>query len=82
MIMEQAQAMVHFGFQQLNVPRISSWCLAENVAYARVLEKLGLRLEGRLRENVYLKGRWWDTLLYGMLEIEWRHPSCLTGAAD
>lgn len=27
-----------------------------------VLERVGLRLEGRLRENVHFKGRWWDTL--------------------
>ena len=37
----------------------------------RVLERVGLKLEGRLRENEYFKGRWWDTLLYGMLKSEW-----------
>jgi RimJ/RimL family protein N-acetyltransferase len=41
------------------------------VGSARVLEKLGMRQEGRLRENEYYKGRWWDTLLYAILEDEW-----------
>ncbi len=25
--------------------------------------------------NEYFKGRWWDTLLYGLLESEWRSMS-------
>ena len=69
---EAAKAMVRFGFRELGLHRISSWCIADNVASARVLEKAGLRLEGRLRENDYFKNRWWDTLLYGLLEDEWK----------
>jgi [ribosomal protein S5]-alanine N-acetyltransferase len=68
---EAALAVVNFGFQMLKLHRISAWCIASNTASARVLEKVGLRLEGRLRENEYFKGRWWDTLLYGLLEGEW-----------
>jgi RimJ/RimL family protein N-acetyltransferase len=69
---EAALAMVNFGFQTLKLHRISAWCIAANTASARVLEKVGMQLEGRLRENEYFKGRWWDTLLYGLLESEWR----------
>jgi len=69
---EAAQAIVKFGFEGLRLHRISSWCIADNIASARVLEKVGLRQEGRFRENEYFKGRWWDTLLYGLLESEWR----------
>jgi RimJ/RimL family protein N-acetyltransferase len=69
---EATRALVDFGFRELGLRRISSWCIAGNAASARVLERLGLRQEGRLRENEYFKGRWWDTLLYGLLESEWR----------
>ena len=31
-----------------------------------VLERVGLRSEGRLRENEYFKERWKDTLLFGL----------------
>jgi len=68
---EAAQAMVRFGFTTFNLHRIWSWCLAENRGSARVLEKLGMQQEGRLRENEYFKDRWWDTLLYGMLASDW-----------
>ena len=67
---EAARTMVQFGFDYLGLHRIWSWCIAENVASARVLEKLGMRQEGRLRESEHFKGRWWDTLLYGILEHE------------
>ncbi len=62
---EAARAMVEFGFSKLGLHRVSSWCIAGNRASARTLEKTGLRLEGRLLENEFFKGRWWDTLLYG-----------------
>ncbi len=64
--------MVRFGFEELGLHRIWSWCIADNVASARVLEKTGMRREGRQRETDWFKGRWWDTLLYGLLEDEWR----------
>ena len=78
---EAAHAMVEYGFTELGVHRIWSWCIADNVASARVLEKLGMRQEGRLRENEFFKGRWWDTLVYAILEPEWRARQAQQGNA-
>ncbi|MBN1260673.1 MAG: GNAT family N-acetyltransferase [Anaerolineae bacterium] len=69
---EAARAIVDFGFTELGLHRIWAQCLADNAGSVRVLEKLGLQCEGHLRENAYFKGRWWDTLLYGILDREWR----------
>ncbi len=69
---EAARAILAFGFDELKLHRIGAWCIAENIASAQVLEKLGMRLEGRLREQEWMKGRWWDALLYGILENDWR----------
>ncbi|MXW29398.1 MAG: GNAT family N-acetyltransferase [Chloroflexi bacterium] len=68
---EAATAMADFAFRELGVRRLSSWCIAENVASARVLEKLGMSLEGRLPAAEHFKGRNWDTLLYGMTRDRW-----------
>jgi RimJ/RimL family protein N-acetyltransferase len=68
---ETAQVMVDFGFSGLHLHRIWAECIADNQRSARVLEKLGMRLEGRLRENQFFKGRWWDTLVYALLAEEW-----------
>jgi RimJ/RimL family protein N-acetyltransferase len=69
---EAARAIIAFGFTELQLHRIWSWCIADNLGSARVLERLGMRPEGRLRENERYKGRYWDTLMFGMLEDEWR----------
>lgn len=72
---EAAGAVVAFGFAELALHRIGAWCIAENVGSARVLEKLGMRLEGRLRDQKRFKGRWWDALVFALLEEEWRQRS-------
>jgi ribosomal-protein-alanine N-acetyltransferase len=68
---EAAHVIVDFGFSSFELHRVWSWCVADNVGSAHVLEKLGMRLEGHLRENEYYRGRWWDTLMYATLEDEW-----------
>jgi RimJ/RimL family protein N-acetyltransferase len=68
---EAARAMLAYGFKELGLHRIWAACLLENRASARVLAKLGMRCEGQLRENRWFKARWWDTLLYSILEYEW-----------
>ena len=70
---EAARAMLRFGFTELGLHRVHAHCIAENLASARVLEKIGMRREGQLRENKWMQGRWWDTLVYGMLDYEWRN---------
>lgn len=69
---EAGEAMLRFGFEQLHLHRVWARCIANNLNSVRVLEKLGLRQEGHLRESEYFKSRYWDTLIYGILEEEWR----------
>jgi RimJ/RimL family protein N-acetyltransferase len=68
---EAAHTIVDFGFQYFGVHRIWADCVAENVGSVHVLEKMGMKLEGRLREKDYFKGRWWDALLFAILANEW-----------
>jgi [ribosomal protein S5]-alanine N-acetyltransferase len=68
---EAAHAIMDFGFGRLGVHRIWAHCVADNIGSAHVLEKLGMKLEGRLREKEYYKGRGWDTLMYAILADEW-----------
>ena len=69
---EAARAIVRFGFEELRLHRISAHCLAENIGSARVLEKLGMKLEGRMRDSEHFKGRYWDTLHFAILDHEWQ----------
>ena len=76
---EAMRAVVGRGFSEMHVHRISAWCIADNAGSVRVLEKLGMQREGRLREKLYFKGRWWDTLLYAILDHEWPAQLNLNG---
>jgi ribosomal-protein-alanine N-acetyltransferase len=68
---EAAQALLQFGFRDLAYHRIWAQCIEENTASAHVLEKIGMRFEGRMHESEWMKGRWWDTRLYALLDHEW-----------
>jgi len=68
---EATRAILAFGFMELKLHRISATTFVENTASVSVLQKLGMRKEGRLRENRWMKGRWWDTLVYSILENEY-----------
>ena len=70
--LEAATAMLRLGFDDLGFHRITAVCIEENVASARLLERLGMRQEGRLVDNVHFKGEWATQLVFAMLEDEWR----------
>jgi [ribosomal protein S5]-alanine N-acetyltransferase len=72
---EAAARMLRFAFDELKVHRVSAHCIAENTASARVLERIGMRWEGTLRESEFFKGRWWDVRLFGALQEDWRGGS-------
>lgn len=69
---EAAHGMVAWGFRELALRRVYAEVFAGNRASSRVLEKLGMTLEGLRREHVR-KGRvHHDVILYGLLRNEWR----------
>lgn len=64
---EAASAVVAFGFGALGLHRIYAFVHAGNSASARVLEKIGMRHEGRSREHVRKWGEFVDLENYAML---------------
>lgn len=69
---EAARTMLKFAFEQLRLHRVEARVVANNQNSVHLLEKLGMRQEGKFREQEFFKGRYWDTLLYAILEDEWR----------
>ena len=68
---EAARRLLDFGFRELRLHRIWADCDPANAASIRVLEKLGMRREGHLIENVWIKGAWMDSLIFAILNREW-----------
>lgn len=61
-------ALLDFGFGQLGLHRISASAHVDNVASWRVMEKAGMRRDGRLRDGLQMSSGWADVLLYAILE--------------
>lgn len=67
---EVATALVKFGFETLKFHRISATCFPHNLGSKRILEKVGFKQEGYLREELYVRGQWRDSLLFSILESD------------
>lgn len=68
---EAGRAVVEFGFASLDLNRIHAGHFARNPASGRVMQKLGMTLEGTLRQHDKARGRYEDLVIYGLLRSEW-----------
>ena len=69
---EASQLALTFGFDELNLHRITATAFSYNTRSIALLEKLGFRREGAFREFLQRDGKRHDMLLYGLLNREWR----------
>ena len=69
---EAARLLIGYLFTVRGKHRIIAYCDPRNAPSAAVLERLGMRREGHLRESTWAKGEWTDDLLYAVLDHEWQ----------
>lgn len=69
---EGARALLDFGFRRLKLHRIWADCDVDNVRSIRLMTKLGMKREGRLREHRLVGRTWRDSLLFAILDHEWK----------
>ena len=55
-------ALLHYAFHTLNLRKICSACYAFNRRSAAYNQRCGYRIEGRLRRQVYRRGRYYDLI--------------------
>lgn len=80
LILKALPAVIEFAFGRLKLHRIGADADPRNGASIRVLEKLGFRREGLLRECYFHMGEVQDALLFGLLRRDWTEaPSRNTG---
>ena len=68
---EAARALVRFGFEQMELEGVGAKCFVDNRAGQRVIEKLGMKLEGTDRSEM-IKGQYPELSLYGISREDWR----------
>ncbi|MCS7202783.1 MAG: GNAT family N-acetyltransferase [Dictyoglomus sp.] len=67
---EAVKEIIKFGFEKMFLNRIQARCIIENIASERVMQKVGMKFEGILREDIFIRGNYWDTKLYSILRKE------------
>src|SRR5580765_2783461 len=68
---EAAEALSEFAFSALGLQRVQGRHFTRNRASGRVLEKLGMQLEGVHRSAFFRWGHFEDVAVYAILAAEW-----------
>lgn len=68
---EAAAAVLDYGFTVLGLNRVSARHFARNPASGRVMEKIGMIVEGTARQDTIKWDNYEDMVFYGILRNEW-----------
>lgn len=68
---EAVEILVDYLFKSEEFPRVGAATDIENTASYRLLERVGFRREGELREALFHHGRYHAVYLYGLTRAEW-----------
>lgn len=71
LMVEAATALINEALNKNDINRISSRCISENKSSQRVMEKLGMRIEGTLRQSMFVKGKFVDITHLSMTRQDW-----------
>jgi len=67
---EAGRAVVRFGFEKLGLHTIEANIDPQNAASIAVVVGLGFRREGYLRQNYFLEGKFYDTVIFSLLNAQ------------
>jgi RimJ/RimL family protein N-acetyltransferase len=65
------ELMLEVAFDQLRLHRIYLTTRAINQRGISLYEKIGFSIEGHLREHTFIQGKFYDTIIMGILSQEW-----------
>lgn len=72
-----------FAFEILNMNRVEAFVLETNIPAQKIeIDLLGGTIEGRRRQSVYKSGKYYDTLIVGLLREEWEKSCRVIGYND
>jgi ribosomal-protein-alanine N-acetyltransferase len=72
---EAVSAVLDFCFGELGLHRAQAFMHPDNAASIALVEKLGFRREGLLRDHLHTGESWRDDMVYGLLGPEWGHQT-------
>jgi ribosomal-protein-alanine N-acetyltransferase len=60
--------MSDYAFESLNLHKLHASVVDANIGSARILEKNGYELEGRLKDHYFIENKYYDALLFGKIK--------------
>jgi ribosomal-protein-serine acetyltransferase len=70
-VTKACRVLLDYAFNDLKLNRVDIYCAAENAKSRAVAERLGFTHEGTLREAQWVRERFVDLAVYGILASEW-----------
>lgn len=71
---EAVKRVLAFAFGELHAHGVVAFCNVLNTASVRVMSKIGMQQDGRLRESRWWNGGWQDEFVYAILDRDWGNP--------
>lgn len=69
---EAIKAILSFGFEKMGLIRVGAVVMIENRPSRSVLQKLGFKEEGRLRDYIIQDEKPYDVIMHSILKEEWQ----------
>lgn len=67
---ESLALVTDFAFESLNLHKLHASVTDANIGSARILEKNGYKLEGRLKDHYFIEDKYYDSLLFGKIQAK------------
>jgi ribosomal-protein-alanine N-acetyltransferase len=68
---EALRAAIHYAFEELRLHRVMANYMPHNLRSARVLERLGFKIEGQAKDYLMINGQWQDHVLTSLIHPGW-----------
>ena len=81
-VAEALTALIDYAFDELDLIRIEADINPRNTASARVVERLGFRMEGYMPQRWIIRGERQDSVFYGLLKSYWDERTGRLGLLD
>jgi RimJ/RimL family protein N-acetyltransferase len=69
------KTLINYLFKTMNLRRIQLDTWSGNTRAVRAYEKCGFVIEGRLRDDAFIDGKYYDTIVMGLLREEFQYES-------
>ena len=67
---EAIKKIIQYGFEELDLNKIQAKCIKENIGSYKAMEKVGMKLDGVLRQHMMKKEKYVDLVSYSILRDE------------